>query len=657
MSAVASRSKVPNQSDRIDRVLVVNDAPDQLELTAAVLRHAGYAVLFANTGAEGVEIASRENPDVVISDVVMPEMDGLELCRRIRAVPKLKLTPLLLVSGLATDSKSAVAGLKAGADDYLEIPFDPMRLVSKVARLIERKRAEELLQQQREMLERANESLEQSERRYRDLVENLNDVVFSVDAQGLVVYISPAVQKYGYDAEQLVGQPVSVLVHPEDLDGVRRCLSRAVDDLATPHEFRAVDRFGAIHRVRASTRAFFDRGRYTGATGVVMDVTDQRRAEEQLRASQRLEAVGRLAGGIAHDFNNLLVAINGYAEFALEAVREGDPMRADLEEILKAGNRAAALTRQLLAFSRKQVLKPEVINLNDVVSGMEPMLRRLIGEDIEFQTTLGEGLGRVLADPGQMEQVIMNLVVNARDAMPTGGRLVVETTNQTAAEAEPTTREWVVLSVSDTGCGMDEQTKAQIFEPFFSTKAPGDGTGLGLATVHGIVNQSGGSITVETAPGKGARFHVVLPRASGDPRQACRSAEAERGQGRETILLVEDEPAVRQLATRFLSAAGYRVLVAANAGEALLTCENHEGPIDLLLTDVVMPQMSGHALSARLGRIRGGLRVLYMSGYSGSAIAHHGVLDQGMHLLQKPFSSADLLRRVREVLQQACPRP
>jgi CheY-like chemotaxis protein len=251
----------------------------------------------------------------------------------------------------------------------------------------------------------------------------------------------------------------------------------------------------------------------------------------------------------------------------------------------------------------------------------------------------------------------MNLVVNARDAMPTGGRLVVETSNQTAAEAEPTTREWVVLSVSDTGCGMDEQTKAQIFEPFFSTKAPGDGTGLGLATVHGIVNQSGGSITVETAPGKGARFHVVLPRASGDPRQACRSAVAERGQGRETILLVEDEPAVRQLTTRFLSAAGYRVLVAANAGEALLTCENHDGPIDLLLTDVVMPQMSGHALSSRLGRIRGGLRVLYMSGYSGSAIAHHGVLEQGTHLLQKPFSSADLLRRVREVLQEACPRP
>jgi PAS domain S-box-containing protein len=762
--------------DRQDRVLLINDSPEQLEFTGELLREAGYRVLTARDGDEGLAMAQSEGPDVVISDVVMPRMDGLELCRRIRATAALKFTPVLLVSGLATDSESAVAGLRAGADDYLEIPFDPMRLVSKVTRLIERKRAEdqrrrqldfteaitaslaegvcafdtdrritfvnpaaeaalgwrqqELLgrdvhevvgirgaggesqgrdgplkqvlesgetiriedelftrrdgttfpvsyasspiatggrmvggvltfhditdvRRQRDMLERVNESLERSERRYRDLVENLNDVVFSMDAEGRLLYISPAVQKYGYSSEELAGAHFSPLIHPEDLPGVSEALQRSRRGVSDPYEFRVVDRSGTIHRVRASSRSVFDGGRLVGVTGVLMDVTAQRLAEDQLRAAQRLEAVGRLAGGIAHDFNNLLVAINGYAEFAIEAVHESDPMRKDLEEILRAGNRAAALTRQLLAFSRKQVMKPEIINLNDTVGGMEAMLHRLIGEDIEFQTRRADRLGSVLADPSQMEQVIMNLVVNARDAMPTGGRLIIETSN-VSDDGAPTADSggWVVLSVADTGSGMDEQTKAQIFEPFFSTKPPGDGTGLGLPTVHGIVTQSGGTITVDTAPGKGTTFRVAFPRVRSTPRPTARTSP-KPAHGKETILIVEDEPAVRQLAKRFLSAAGYRVLVAENGGEALLTCETYTGPIDLLLTDVVMPQMSGRALRDRLAQVRPGLRVLYMSGYSGTAIAHHGVLEEGMHLIQKPFNSADLARRVREVLEDS----
>jgi nitrogen-specific signal transduction histidine kinase/CheY-like chemotaxis protein len=388
---------------------------------------------------------------------------------------------------------------------------------------------------------------------------------------------------------------------------------------------------------------------------LVEDVTERRRTEEQVRSSQRLEAIGRLAGGVAHDFNNLLSVILGYARFAVDGLRAGDPLRDDMEEVRRAAERAAGLTKQLLAFSRKQVLNPRVVSMNTVLREMEPMLRRLVGEDLELKSFLAADLGNVKADPSQLEQVLMNLVVNARDAMPDGGQLTIETANAdldagyAARHAGTEPGPHVMLSVSDTGCGMDEATQARLFEPFFTTKEPGKGTGLGLSTAYGIVRQSGGSIWVYSEVGKGTTFKVYLPRVfAATDSSPVLSVPPEDSS--ETVLLVEDDDGVRALARRILSGAGFEVLCASNGGEALLCCERHAGEIHLLLTDVVMPLMSGRQLAERIEALRPGTKVLYMSGYTDDAIVHHGVLEPGTAFVSKPFSSGELVRKVREVL-------
>ncbi len=382
-----------------------------------------------------------------------------------------------------------------------------------------------------------------------------------------------------------------------------------------------------------------------------------RDSEEQLRHAQKMEAVGRLAGGVAHDFNNLLSVVLSYCSFMSDDLAANDPMREDLDQIRRAGERAADLTRQLLAFSRQQVIEPRILDLSTVISGMEKMLRRLVGEDVEVQFSHAPGLGRVKADPGHLEQVIMNLVVNARDAMPIGGRLVIETANVVLDESYAQQRfdvagPHVMLAVSDTGNGMDKETQLRIFEPFFTTKEKGKGTGLGLSTVFGIVKQSGGTIWVYSEIGKGTTFKVYLPHTDEVARAPRHTAELATLRGGETILLVEDDDQVRLVARGILKRNGYRVLEARNGGEALLMCEKHAGEIDLLLTDVVMPQMSGTELAARLLLIRPDLKVLYMSGYTEDAIIHHGVVDAGIELLQKPLTPDTLLRKVRGVLDR-----
>ena len=499
-------------------------------------------------------------------------------------------------------------------------------------------------------------ALRQSEERYRDLVENLDDVVFQVDPEGRFRYVSPAVRKYGYEPEDLVGRSFATVIHAEDLALARASLERVLNGGDGPSHYRALDTHGAVHEIRVSSRAVHEHGRVVGLTGVLMDVTEQLRTEEQLRVAQRLEAVGRLAGGVAHDFNNILAVIINYAGFAMDVVRAGEPLRDDLEEILKAARSAAALTRQLLAFSRKQVLKPERLSLNHAIKAMEAMVRRLMREDIELVLELAEDAGLVLVDRSQIEQVLMNLLVNARDAMPHGGKVTIRTSNTkmgqgaAGADALGPPQRYTVLSVSDTGAGMDAQTKARIFDPFFTTKGLGQGTGLGLATVHGVVEQSGGSIRVASEPGQGATFEILLPVAVAweEPRRPA--VATGRPAGKETILVVEDEEGVRNVAKRALGAAGYMVLVAANGAEALLACQQHQGALALLITDVVMPGMSGRELADRLTVMRPGLRVLFMSGYTDDALAHHGVLDPGVELLEKPFNVGELLRKVRELI-------
>jgi signal transduction histidine kinase/CheY-like chemotaxis protein len=397
--------------------------------------------------------------------------------------------------------------------------------------------------------------------------------------------------------------------------------------------------------------------RLTGVIAVITDITERKRLELQLRQAQKIEAVGRLAGGIAHDFNNLLTVIIGRSEFILSSLETSDPTRLNVELIDATAERAATLTRQLLAFSRRQVLQPKVLALHEVVDNVVPMLRRLIGEDIEIHTAAGAALGRVRVDPAQIEQVIMNLALNARDAMPQGGLLMITTTTAELSEIQAKRLgslqpgPCAILSVSDTGSGMDEETRLRVFEPFFTTKPLGKGTGLGLSVVHGIVEQHGGAISVESAPGRGTTFRIYLPRVDDVVAQAeTNAAAAAAVHGSETILLVEDETEVRELVAQMLRKSGYTVLTAPDAATALALSERHPGPIHLLLTDVVMPEMSGLELRQRLSGLRPQTRVIYMSGYTDEALGRHGVLEPDTVLLQKPFRFAELGRRIRESL-------
>jgi signal transduction histidine kinase/HAMP domain-containing protein len=406
-----------------------------------------------------------------------------------------------------------------------------------------------------------------------------------------------------------------------------------------------------------------DLSSFASAAGEIAQSIERKRVEgalhgsqEQVRQLQKMEAVGRLAGGIAHDFNNLLTVISGHGQLLLRQLAPGDPLRGQIETIETTAERAALLTRQLLAFSRKQVLAPTMLDLNDVVSGMAQMLQRLIGESIDLVFSPGPHLGRVKVDPGQLEQVIVNLVVNARDAMPNGGRIIIETSNvelggQPAGRHGGVSSGWhVMLAVRDTGTGMDAETQARIFEPFFTTKGPGKGTGLGLATVYGVVNQSGGSISVDSEPGAGTTFTIYFPRVDGIPEPVEKAAGLPPSRGSETILVVEDENEVRALVQRVLEDYGYGVLSAGRGAEALRIAEQRSGPIHLLLTDIVMPEVSGPALAERLVSLRPEMAVLYMSGYTDASIIGHGHLGQGIPFIQKPFTPEALARKIRAVL-------
>jgi signal transduction histidine kinase len=385
-----------------------------------------------------------------------------------------------------------------------------------------------------------------------------------------------------------------------------------------------------------------------------------RQSEDQLRQAQKLEAVARLAAGVAHDFNNIITAISGHSEMLLRQLEADDPKRKNAEQIEKCASMAATLTRQLLTFSRKQAIEPRVLKLNDVIRNVEKMLRRLIGEDIEFRANLDPAAGYIKADPGQIEQVVVNLTVNARDAMPNGGKLLISTSNLTVDESDARARsglspgKYVVLSVADTGTGMTEEVKAHIFEPFFTTKAPGKGTGLGLATGFGIVKQSSGHIEVETQLGKGTTFKICFPQVPEpvEPVAVEPQEETEVAGGTETVLLVEDETVVRELAVTALRERGYQVIEAANGAEGLFLARQHQGKIDLILTDVVMPVMGGKEMADALRETHPETKVLFTSGYSDEVIGRHGVLRPGIEFLQKPYHSATLARRVREVLDR-----
>ncbi|HJP85809.1 MAG TPA: PAS domain S-box protein [Gemmatimonadaceae bacterium] len=499
-------------------------------------------------------------------------------------------------------------------------------------------------------------AIKESETRFQAIIENAAEIVSIVEEGGARRYVSPAVTPVlGYQPNELVGRSFFELVHPDDVLAARVLMNEVADQpgSARSDEVRYRHADGSWRTLNVTAKNLHD---VRGVEGIVInqrDITHQKALETELRQAQRMETVGQLAGGVAHDFNNLLTAINGRTDFLAEAKNLDSNQREDVEEIRRAAHRAASLTRQLLAFSRKQVLTPRVVDLNSVVRGMEPMLRRLIGEDISVQIIPDDSIGHIMADSGQLEQVLLNLSLNSRDAMPDGGVLRIETSsvrpdNPDIVGTRLDPSNLVALSVSDTGEGMDEHTREHIFEPFFTTKPEGKGTGLGLSTVYGIVKQSGATITVDSEPGRGTTFRIYFPRTEAE--LAPGEVVPTRRSGSERLLIVEDDRAVRQLVERILKERGYRVIAAADGREALHAFVAAPDQIDMVLTDLIMPGMSGRELIQAISQIRPDLKALYMSGYTEDEIIRRGLHDPRADLLHKPFTADMLADKVRSTL-------
>jgi PAS domain S-box-containing protein len=746
------------------RALVVDDE-EVIRLTATtILKKAGFSVAQAGDGSQALSSLEHFRPDLILMDIMMPEMDGFTACAEIRKRENGKKTPILMMTCL-DDVESIDRAYDVGATDFVVKPINL-----------------DVLRHRARYLMRASNAVnvvKEYESRYRELFDRVPVGLFRATPDAKLIDVNPAFLKIGgyVDKESCLEIDIrEVCVNPEDFsifmgllmkqgvvhnfevqiirpDGNIRWVDvhgqevlddegkiiyfdGSVQDITERKEAEKVAQERTLlnqvlldslpcvalllrphtREIVASNKAARDVGAVPGRKcfsswgqrkdpcswclapvvweeGVAhhqivetseivwdahwipvgqdlymhfaFDITESKRTEkllkekeEQFRQAQKMEAVGRLAGGIAHDFNNFLTAINGYSDLLFSRLNEADPLRFEVEEIRKAGKRAASLTRQLLAFSRKQVLQPKVLNLNTIISNVGNLLKRLIGEDIELETFLAEELGSVKADPGQVEQILMNLAINSRDAMPGGGKLTLETSNLEIKEdyirekAFVRAGLYVCLAVSDTGCGMDDATKSRLFEPFFTTKEVGKGTGLGLATVYGIVKQSGGYIWCYTEINRGTTFKIYFPRveekAEALPRKPNFTMNALRGT--ETVLVVEDEEAVRQLVSNILEMKGYNVLQASNGAKALELSEHHKGPIHLVVTDIVMPGMTGPEVAKKISEKRSDVKIVFVSGYSDGAIAHQGLLDGDVAYIEKPFGIEILAQKVREVL-------
>ena len=778
-------------------LLAIDDRQDNLTALGAVVRDVlpEATVLTALNGPKGIALAAAEDPDVILLDIVMPDMDGFEVCRRLKSDDRLSDIPVVFLTALRTGAADRVKALEVGAEGFLAKPLEMAELIAQVRAMAKVKAANRLQRREKEHLEalaaERSRELQESEARYLAIFDNMaaaccvDEIVYddgrAVDYR--ILDVNPAYERItgilrrdavGALASALYGQRKAPFLDvyagvaetgvPADFEAyfepIRKHLhitvgrpkpgffSTVFNDITerkraelalresearfkalhnasfggiaihdkglilecnkglseiTGYEYRELIGMNGLNLISDDTRDTVVRNIAAGyekpyeATGVrkngercplrlearnipykgadvrvveFRDMTEHKKAEkeradleERLHQAQKMEAVGRLAGGVAHDFNNMLSVIIGHADLALAQVDPALPLYADLEEIRKAGERSADLTRQLLAFARKQTVSPKVLDLNRTVEGMTRMLKRLIGEDIDLAWRPGEGVPPVKMDPGQIDQILANLCVNARDAIADVGRITIETGNAEFDEACCSGHqgfmpgvmpgEYVLLAVSDDGCGMDAEILDNIFEPVFTTKASGRGTGLGLATVYGVVKQNNGFVNVYSEPGRGTTFKIYLPRYRGRAgflQDEARAHPAERGS--ETILLVEDEPAILRMTRMMLERLGYRVVAAGTPGEAVRLAGEHAGEIHLLLSDVVMPEMNGRDLARNILSFHPGIKRLFMSGYTADVIAHRGVLDEGVNFIQKPFSKERLGAKVRETLDK-----
>jgi PAS domain S-box-containing protein len=678
-------------------ILIVDDKEDNRYLMEALLRGNGYVVYSAENGADALDYLKSNPVDLIITDILMPIMDGFELCRQVRTNETLRHIPLIIYTATYTGPKDEEFAMKIGADRFILKPCEPdvfMDAVREVMAAVRnrdiemvpgpqeeevlklynerlvRKLEQKMLQLEKETaaLMETQAELRESREKYKDILDNIVNGYYEVDLAGNLAFFNRAcINILGYSEAELMGMNNQTFM---DKENARKVFETFHQVYTTGEPYRALDwelirKDGTICYVDTSISLMRDKyDQAIGFRGVLMDITERKQAEkkkkeleDQLHQAQKMESVGRVAGGVAHDFNNLLSIILGYGEILLEKLDDDAPVHEMASQIYQAGIRARGLTRQLLAFSRKQVLEMKVVDVNHVVTGFEKLLRRLIGEDVQLTIAQSPDPLMVNADATQLEQVLMNLAVNARDAMPDGGVLNIDTcavrVDEDDAEGMPDLipGNYTLIEVSDTGAGMGKDILERIFEPFFTTKEMDKGTGLGLATCYGIIKQHQGNILVYSEPGQGTTFKIYLPlcaqkgETESDPEEFLFPESASA-----TVLIVEDDSQVRRLACRILAGHGYSVIESDDVTDAIAIAASHDAPIHLVLSDVIMPQMKGPEAFAKIREYHPEARALYMSGYTDDMIVRQGVLQEGIQYIQKPFTIKGLLEKCHQVL-------